>query len=222
MTRLPRLALFALLLAALTLPGCAIAGFGGAMLESYRRSSTRPIDPEYTGLAGKNWAVVVSAPRSIQGEFPDTVAYLTSKITERLVQQQDHVAGAGYIPAPTVLNYQYQHPRWVTMSYSDLAKALGVDRLIYVEIQEYRLNDPGNQYIWAGIATGILGVAEADGPAGDEFAYTKTISVKFPDKTGMGQNDFSHAEVNTVLASRFVDRASWLFYRHEEPYYPKY
>jgi hypothetical protein len=224
MTRLPRRPALAglLLVAAITLPGCTVLGFGGAMIESYRRNSTRPIEPEYTGLAAKKWAVVVSAPRSIQGEFPDLIPYLTSKITERLVQQQDSVAASGYVPAPVILNYQYQHPRWVTVSYSDLAKDLGVDRLICIEIQEYRLNEPGNQYIWTGIATGTLGVAELDSPAADEFSYSKTISVRFPDKTGMGQTDYSRAEVNTVLASRFIDRASWIFYHHEEPYYPKY
>jgi hypothetical protein len=214
--------IFALTAAALALQGCAIFGFGGAMVESYKRSSTHPIDAEYTGLAGKKWAVVVSAPRSIQGEFPDVVPYLTAKITERLVKQQDGVGADGYIPATTVLNYQYQHPRWVTLSYSELARSLGVDRVIYIEVQEYRLNEPGNQYIWSGVATGTLGIAESDGPLADEFSYTKTIRVTFPDKTGMGQNDLSQTQVNTILASRFIDRAAWLFYRHEEPYYPKY
>jgi hypothetical protein len=216
------LAITALAAALLVLQGCNALGFGGAMIESYKRNSTHPIDAEYTGLAGKKWAVVVSAPRSIQGEFPDAVPFITSKITERLVQQQDQVAAAGYIPAAAVLNYQYQHPRWRTMSYSDLAASLGVDRLIYIELDEYRLNEPGNQYLWSGIATGTLGVAEAESPVPDEFVYTKNIGVSFPDKSGMGQNDMSQREVNTVLAARFIDRASWLFYRHEEPYYPKY
>jgi hypothetical protein len=202
--------------------GCAIAGFGGAMVESYRRSSTRAVESEYRELAGRNWAVVVAADRAIQGEFPDIVPYLTAKITERLVQQQDEVGAQGYVPADRVLLFQYQNPRWVAMPYSELARALKVDRLIFVELQEYRLNEPGNQYIWSGLATGTVGVVEADGPLPDEFSFSKTISVSFPDKAGVGQNDMSNPVVATALASRFVDRASWLFYTHQEPYYPKY
>ena len=215
-------AIAALIVGALALQGCAVVGLGGAMIDSYKRSSTHAVEPEYTNLAGRKWAVIVAAPRSVQGQFPDVVPFLTSRITERLVQQQDAIAAAGYVPANAVLNYQYQHPRWITMSYTDLANALGVDRLIYIEIQEYRLNETGNQYIWSGLATGTLGVVELGGPVADEFAYSKTIRVAFPDKSGMGQNDLSQAEVNTVLATRFIDRASWLFYNHQEPYYPKY
>jgi hypothetical protein len=216
------LGIAALAAAALALQACNILGFGGAMVENYKRNSTHPIDGEYNNFAGKKWCVVVAAPRSIQGEFPDAVPYITSKITERLVQQQDQLAAAGYIPAAAVLNYQYQHPRWVTMSYSDLAKNLGVDRIIYIELQEYRLNEPGNQYIWSGIATATIGVIEADGPIADEFAFSKNVSVTYPDKTGIGQNDMSQVEVNTVLATRFIERTAWTFYRHEEPWYPKY
>jgi hypothetical protein len=87
---------------------------------------------------------------------------------------------------------------------------------------EYRLNEPGNQYLWSGLATGTLDVYEADSPAPDEPAFQKPIRVAFPDKNGLGPNDIPRAGVATELGRRFVDRATWLFFKHEEPYYPKY
>lgn len=202
--------------------GCAIVGMGGAMIDSYRRQSTRTIEAEYLGLQGQRWAVVVSANRIIQSDYPQVVPYLSSKITERLLEQQDQLAATGYIPAETVLAFQYENPRWVAMPRGELARQLGVDRLIMVELLEYRLHDPGNQYLWAGVATGTLGIIEADSPVPDEFAFERAIQVSFPDKSSFGPGDIPAQAVATALAGRFVDRTSWLFYRHEEPYYPKY
>lgn len=202
--------------------GCNIFGFGGAMLESYRRSSTKSVQPEYTGLKGKNWAVVVVADRSIQAELPDIVPWMTGKICERLTKEQPTIIAKGMAPASRVLRYQYDHPSWVTKPHSELAKDLQVDRLIVVEIIEYRLNDPGNQYLWNGLASGTVGVIEAESSLKDEFTFQKSVRVRFPDDENYGPNDFDRAVVATALGQRFLDRVTWLFYTHEEPYYPKY
>lgn len=202
--------------------GCNIFGMFGAMEESRRRNSTKTVQAEYVGLKAKNWAVVVIADRSIQAELPDIVPWMTGKICERLVKEQPNIVAKGMTPANKVLKYQYEHPSWVTKPHSELAKDLQVDRLIVVEIIEYRLNDPGNQYLWNGLASGTVGVVEADGTVPDEFSFQKPINVRFPDGESFGPNDFDRAVVATALGQRFLDRVTWLFYKHEEPYYPKY
>jgi hypothetical protein len=212
------------LAAACMAAGCSAIGFFGALEESRRRNSTKTIAPQYTGLKGKQWAVVVIADRIIQADHPAIVAYITTKITERLADPKHNatIGATGYIPAPDLLKYLYEHPRWVSMPRAELARELGVDRLIVVDLEEYRLNDPGNQYIWAGNASGAVGVIEVDAPNADEFSFEKPVKVKFPDKDGYGPQDLPQAGVATTLANRFIDRASWLFYSHEEPYYPDY
>jgi hypothetical protein len=221
-----RMRSFFILTAALALcgiaGGCAIAGFGGAMIESYRRSSTRTIDAEYRGLDGKQWAVVITTNRIIQADNPELVPYLTAKITQRLVENQDQINASGFVPAENILAFMYENPRWVAMPRGELAQRLGVERLIFIEVLEYRLNDPGNQYLWSGLATGTLGVVEADSPLPDEFAFERSIRVAFPDKAGMGPTDFPAQVVATILTGRFIDRGTWPFYTHEEPYYPTY
>jgi hypothetical protein len=204
--------------------GCSALGFLGAMEESRRRHSTRTVEGEYAGLKDRQWAVVVIADRYIEGEYPQIVPYLTAKITDQLSdpKAQEKIGAKGRIPGLALLKYLYEHPRWTAMPRSELAKQLGVDRLIVIELLEYRLNEPGNQYVWNGEATGTLGVCEADGPAPDEYAFQKAIKVTFPDKDGMGPNDLSSEAVATELARRFADRCAWLFYAHPEPYYPKY
>lgn len=201
--------------------GCAVGVLIGGMAENARRDSNKDVEAEYLGLEGKSFAVIVNADRVIQSEYPAVVARVCMEVSERLAKQTN---ASGYIPGQRLLQYQFDHPRWTMMSPSELGKALGVQRLVYVDLTDYRLTDPGNSYIWKGIARANVGVAEIDGQLPDDLVSRKPIMVKFPDKDGYGRDDegMSAGLVNSALSKRLIDRVSWLFYKHEEKYYPEY
>jgi len=196
------------------LAGCAALGFAAAAVEEAKSRQPKDVEAEYDGLRGKTFAVVVTADRVTQGDHPNVVPAVTTAVNEVLAAE----AGAsGYIPSNSLLAYLYENPRWVALPPGELANELGVERLVVIDLQEYRLNEPGNRYLWSGVATGIVSVAEADGPVPNEYAYQDSVSVSFPDDTGFGREDFTADQVQVVLLRRFVDRVSWLFYDHVEP-----
>lgn len=208
-----------LALTAVLLPGCVVGTLIGGAVENYKRDSTHEVQGEYTGLSEKSFAVIVSGDRSIEADHPGLLATLTDRMSERLKQN----AGAtGYIPARPLLAYLYDNPRWASRPPGEVAKDLSVDRLVLVELQEYRLNDPGNQYLWDGVAAATVNVIEADGVLPDEYAYSNLVQVKFPNKQGIGPAEMDRNVVTSALAGRLIDRVTWLFYTHQEPYYPEY
>lgn len=216
----PLLALV-LALPAAALAGCNVVGIFGAMAESYKRSSTRPVAAEYEGLDGKSYAVLVYADRVLQGSQPTLLPRLTNRISIRLANPE--LTGVtGFVPAQSVLELQFARPDWAGWSYERLAEEFGVDRLIIVELYEYRLNEPGNSYLWDGLIAARVGVVEADSTLPNEFAYSKDIQVRYPSQSAMGPQDLSRPQVQGGLEQRFVDRVTWLFYEHQEPYYPEY
>jgi hypothetical protein len=189
------------------------------MEESRRRNSKKPVEAEYKGIEGKSFAVLVAAPPVLQAEYPALVSRLTFEVTLRLARE----AGAsGVVPAERVIDWTYNRPNWVAKPLGEVAKEMGVQRIIYIDVTEYRLNDKGNSYLWDGVAGATVSVVEADGVLADDFAFTKALSVKFPDQGGFTQADISGPAVNSVLTSRLSDRIAWLFFLHEEDYYPKY
>ncbi len=205
---------------ALLAGGCNIVGIGGVIAENYKRTSTHAIDPKCEKIQGKTFAVVISAGRAIDAEHPGVTDEILRRITERLA---GNAGASGVVPAADVQRYTYNHPGWQGMAFSELAKELGgVERLVFIELQEFRLIDAGNKYEWNGVATGIVGVAELDSVTPDALSYEQVVSVKFPDKQGTSADDISANVVASTLIARFTDRASWLFYKHEEPYYPEY
>jgi hypothetical protein len=202
--------------------GCTAIAFGAAAIENARAQTNVSVKAEYSGLDGHSFAVLVVADRVTQAENPTLVARFTDRMNERL---KDESKATGYIPPMDLLTYTFNNPRWVARPLGQVAEELGVDRLVLVELQEYRLYEPGNRYMWDGTVLGTVGVIEADSPVPDEFVFNKTVRINYPDKDKNYTAEDSNmtAEiVATVLESRFVDRVTWLFYDHKEPYSIEY
>jgi hypothetical protein len=210
------LRLAALVLATLLLSGCQLGQLIGGMAASYERTGTHEVAYEYGGLQGKSFAVFVSAGKEIQYEFPTLVDQFAEAIALKLAEE----AGAsGWVPAAFVRAYQTRNPHWEALSYEEITSELGVERLVLVDLHEYRLNRPGNPYLWDGVAAAKVGVVEADSSIPNEFIFERDVQVAFPNKTGMSPAEMTRDQVITGLDLKFARDVSWLFYTHEEPNY---
>ena len=220
---MPRSCLLLLLtLSSATLSGCVAAALVGGMAESYKRTSTRAVAAEYLGLSGKSFAVIVSGDRMLQGQFPTLFPRIMDRTVARLIFPEHAVGATHVVPPIAMMEFQLSNPDWVAWSYPRLAEHLGVERLIIIEVLEYRLNEPGNSYLWDGLAIASVGVVESDGYNPTEFAFSKTVQVTYPSEAGQGQADLPESQVRAGLEQRLLDRITWLFYEHQEPYYPEY
>jgi hypothetical protein len=195
-----------------------------AVIEAQRRrDSTRTVEALYRGLENKSFAVVVAADRTIQGDHPQLVDELVRRVTQRLSQSTNQPRAKGFVAPQQVLTYLYNNPGWQARPMSQIARDLGgVERVIFIDVYEFRLHDPGNAYLWEGQASATVSVVETDSVTPDAFAYQRSVSVPFPDQRGVSRQDVPEELVASALLSRLVDRASWIFYTHEEPYEAKY
>lgn len=203
----------------LAVGGCALGQLVGGMAASAERTGTRKVEAKYRGLADRTFAVIIAADRIVQSEHPDMVVLATREISRRLEQN----AGAtGVLPADEVLRFQFQNPAWVLMPHRDLAEKLAVDRLVLVELTEFALNEPGNPYIWNGVAAGTVTVIDPSQPFGGEQSFREPVRVRFPDNEGVNAEQIPGQVVAQALVRRLSDRVAWMFYDHEEPNIIKY
>ena len=195
------------------------------MAQSYRATSTTSVPPDYFELKDKTFAVIVSVDRTVEVDFPGLTGEILRRVTERLADPANDAGTSGYVRPIDVVAYLSNNPGWRSKPYGEVAQDLGgVDRLIFIELSEFRLGDPGNEYIWDGVASGTLAVIEADSGLPDDFAYQKSIKVTFPDQVGQTEENMPRQLVTSALLGRFIDRASWPFFTHEErfPEFMKY
>lgn len=219
-TRLPRTAsvlacvALAIGLASLSIaPGCAIAALGGVVGKSLQETGSHKVQAEYDGLDGKSYAVVVSGDRSIASEHPGVMDRLTDRINTMIAEG---TTASGHVPTTTILAALYNNPQWQAISRGDLGQRLGVERLVVVELNEYRLHESGNQYTWEGAASAVVEVYEIDGGDPDLPLFEHSIRVTYPDELGILREQLPESLVTSVLSDRMADRVAWLFFDHEE------
>lgn len=212
-------ALVTLLGAAIVPAGCVVGQLFGGMAASMERSGSHEVAAKYNGLTDKTFAVIIAADRTVQSEYPQIVTAFTRELTRRL---SENAGASGVLPADEVLAFQFQRPGWVAMSPLDVAKELEVDRLIHIDLTDFTLNEPGNQYEWRGVAGGAVTVIEVPDEGSPVEKFRENVRVKYPDFEGMSQENLQASTVLSELSRRFVERTGWLFYDHEEPNVIKY
>jgi hypothetical protein len=204
-------------LATLAGSGCAALNLAGAIGNEMERNKKIEVLAEYEGLENHTVAVLVHADASTLYEYPNVTLDAAGNIALRI---QENVRGVSVLAPATVIQWQYQTPAWTTLPYGQIADELGVDRVVVVDIYEFRLNPPGNQYLWDGAAAANVGIIERDGLDPDAFAATFDVRTAFPNQLGLSRDNLSGQAVLTGLLTKFVQKSAWLFFTHLEDKYP--
>lgn len=202
----------------LLMSGCNIFGFFGAIEAERRRTGTIKVDAQYTGLEGQRVAVIVDASRELQADGRRVIQAVLSEVIARLEANGNLES---IVPAVDIERVLYDEPDLLSRTYDEIAMRFGVDRLVVIQLEEFRLAEPGNLYVWAGHAAGVLLVVEADSYLEDDVRLEQYVSVKYPSKDNITVDEMPAEAVAFELLRRFANRASWFFYRHDERY-PEY
>lgn len=185
--------------AAFTLVAVPLAAFasGCNVIGAAAQLAPAPIAPaQYDGLAGRTAAVMVWSDPSLKYDFPNLRSDLAALVQQNLAQaaavaeekkgkDQAAVFGTTFPVDPRrVVRYQDDYPETQTMPASDLAPAFGVDRLIYVEIEDFSTRSLEAPDLFRGSASATLRVIEVDDGGRTKVAYEEPgIAVVFPEKT---------------------------------------
>ncbi len=197
--------------------GCAIFNLAGAVGNEIERNKKIEVLAEYEGLENRTVAVIVHADPSILFSFPTATTTIAGNVAFRI---QREVKGVSVLAPATVIQWQYQTPAWTTLPYGQIAEELGVERVVFIDMYEFRLNPPGNQYLWEGAAAANVGIIEREGIESDAFAATFDVKATFPTGDALPRESSSAQNMLTAVMTRFVQRTSWLFYTHLEDKYP--
>lgn len=193
--------------------GCNLFGIVAPIARAAEEAGSTTYPAEYDGLVGKTFAVIVQADPVLRMNEPNLPGVMTNAITRVLASNVNH---AGYVPGPRVLEFQFSTPRWAAWEPLRVADELTVDRLVVIDIVEYRKHEPGNAVIWDGRAVARVEVYEAEYDS-NEPVFASEVRVQYPDGSGFSRQELDGRVVEANLRQRLVDRATWLMYEHTLP-----
>lgn len=190
-----------LALALLALPAC-------SHLDKVERYE---VEAQYTGLENKSIAVFVSADEFLLYRHPQVRLKVGRAIAARLQENLDSVR---VMHPDEVDAYQDENPYWQTMMYSDLIDKVGTDAIVFVDLVNYQLHEPGNRWEKRGSVTANIGVIEKNAPDADDFTFYNTVSNVFPEEFEYGIINEDDAAIELGLITLFSRDAAGLFYDH--------
>ncbi len=219
-----RLLLLILLPLLLLLGGCAIFGV-------IANAVPKIVDAKYTGLKGQDVAIMVWADRATRNDWPsiqiDTAAAIRNRlITAQQADKPDALDKTTFSVTPqSIARFQIDHPESDALPIADIARMVGVPRLVYVEITNFqtRPDQSAMSELFRGELTANVKVIEYDKVTrGIKAGYEEVgIAAAFPRKApaeGVLNLGDERARVGTITL--FSQSLAWRFYKHEEERVP--
>jgi len=148
---------------------------------------TKDVPAEYPYLADKKVCVVVWAELDTLYEYPNVQLEVAEHIRAALEAKVD---GVTFIPSRQVVDLQRQDPDWDRTDPAALGARFGADRVLVVELTQYRTRDPDSPHLFRGrISAGIKVYDTAYRDAAP--SYSTVVETAYPpDSPGTwGTND---------------------------------
>jgi len=212
-----RIGCFLMMASLLPMSGCILVGLSSAIGANIEKQKQIEVLAKYRGLENKSVAVLAHSDQRTAYEFPTAIPNIVGNMVLIL---DKNVPGVRVLDPRYSVTWMHQTPGWPTLPLADLAKELDVDRVVVIDIFEYRLNPEGNSFLWDGVAGANVSVVERDGIDPDSFAEEFQVISKFPDMEGIGKAQAGPREIEIGLQKTFVDQVGFLFYDHVEEKYP--
>jgi len=182
--------------------------------QAMQREKKKMIDvsAEYMGLDGQKVAVMVAADELLLYGYPQAPIQLCRAVTGKIAVNVPDVNVT--IPAE-IIRFQKENPYWQNIRYSELVKKMGVDKIVLIDLVEYRTHEPGNAHLWQGIITANVGVLDALAEDPDNFVFYNTVEVRFPEKSSVGLVNSDDESIQLGMLILFARDAGGLFYDHQ-------
>ncbi|MEM1109478.1 MAG: hypothetical protein AAGH99_12400 [Planctomycetota bacterium] len=196
----------------LPLSGCNVIAWAAA---ASRKDKPVDIPAEYLDMVDKRIAVMVAADEYTMFRFPRATDRVGLSVSNAIHGNVDEAVVS--IPAE-IARYQRKNPYWITARPSRLIDELGVDRLVIIDLNEYRTHEGRNTGVWQGVIDGTVTVHEADGEDPDNAAFQKQVRAEFPEDSnfGMISADTEAESIEAATLRVFARRAGGLFFDYQE------
>lgn len=201
----------------MTLPGCMIGNLLGGMAQNAEYQKLIQVLPEYEGLENHTVAVLVNTDLSTLYEYPQVARQIAAGISLNI---QKAIPSARVMHPDQVIAWQFNTSQWSALPYGDIAASLKVDRIVYIEMYEYRIHPPGNSWLYEGVCAATVGIIERGNIDPDSFAQAMNTTTTFPNIKSLTRDEATPERVQLGLLSKFITETSRLFYEHIKPKYP--
>ncbi len=204
---------------AMALAGCNILGAVAA-----KTLPPPTIRPKYTDFKGRTVATMVWADTGVEIDFPRIQVDIGTALQKKLAdaakadRKQKQLQGITFpYPAASVVRFQQEHPEIEGQPAVEVAPRLGVERLIYIEVERFQTRADTAVELYLGTLTANVKVIEvADGKATVAFEEGG-VGAQFPPKApAEGVQNVGDLRIYRGLVDEFTTQVAKRFVSYQE------
>lgn len=204
-------AVFILALASLAVSGCNVVGYVSHVVAGDR---TVTYKAEYPGLQNKSVAVVVALSEVAAHRQPELALQVSRAISAKLAQ---NVPGIQITNPQQVIEFQKQNPTFLVTPVGDILARLKVQRVVYVDVSDFNLHEPGNAHEWRGLIEANVTVAADDAPSVNDPVYSRAVRGEYPEGGHTGLLESDARTIQLGVLETFSRNTAQLFHDYEGP-----
>jgi hypothetical protein len=199
------------------LSGCAVLGVAAHAMPQPK------VPARYSDLRGHSVAVLVWAPRGLETDYPalrlDLVTAIQSGLKAVQQARRNELKDASFPhAAASLVRFQEDHPELEHSPIADVAPRLGVERLIYIEVENFQTRSDQAVELYRGSATISLRVVEVEsGQAKVAYQESGLTSVFPPTAPAEGIPNADDARIYRGTVNQLATGVTRRFFAHEAP-----
>ena len=159
----------------LCVSGCAALGVAANKLLPPKK-----ISAAYKGLAGHSVGIMVWVDHGLRLDYPgiqlDIASGLQNKLREAQIKNKakDLLGTTFPIRPESIVKYQETYPQIEGMELEEVAPKIGVQRLVYIEVDDFSTRPEPSIELFRGNITGTIKVIEVEPDGKAKVAFTDT------------------------------------------------
>ena len=203
----------------LCLSGCQVLG-----VAAYKLAPPPTIQPKYMGLENQSTGIMVWADRGLRIDWPSIQLDLANSVQKKLGDFQKGkgreaktLVGTTFPVKPaSIVRYQKDHPEIEALSVTEIAPRLGVNRLIYVELEDFSTRSEQSLALFRGSANVTVKLVEIrDGEATVPFEQNNVQANWPPKAPPEGTSAFGDARTYAGTIDALATEVARLFVQYQ-------
>ena len=204
------LVLLPVVLMLLAVGGCQQLGYLGYLLAP--AVPAKPIEAEFDKLPSHSVAVVIFADQQTQYEYPYARLTLGQAVSAELAKQIENVT---VVDVRKVCRYQDENFYWETQDKTQLAKNLGADYILVVNLLHYATREPGSLNLYRGSIASQPSLFDAAVPEHEAKVWAGQITVTHPSGDTGGIPAADDRNIRETVEKLFARDLIRKFYKHK-------
>ncbi len=172
----------------------------------------KKVKAAYKGLNNQTIAILIAADPDVEARYPQSATAISLGISRFI---GEHVENTRFIASDLIDAYKMKNLEWYTLPMGQVGRDLKADRILYLDLYQYDMYEPGSIQLLHGQIAATLKVYEINSNRPDSPVCKLPVQAEYPSGAPVAASDTALWSVTQKTTLLFADNVAKKFYDHK-------